>query len=34
MDCAIEFGWEVRAFFRDRDGHPLENSEAKASPSG
>ena len=26
----VESAWEVRAFFRDPDGHLLEISEAKA----
>ena len=30
----VESDWEVRAFLRDPDGHLLEISEAKASPSG
>jgi catechol 2,3-dioxygenase-like lactoylglutathione lyase family enzyme len=30
----VESDWEVRAFFRDPDGHLLEISEAKAGPSG
>ena len=29
----VESDWEVRAFFRDPDGHLLEISEAKAGPS-
>ena len=28
----VESAWEVRAFFRDPDGHLLEISEAKAEP--
>ena len=28
----VESAWEVRAFFRDPDGHLLEISEAKAGP--
>ena len=28
----VESAWEVRAFFRDPDGHLLEISEAKAPP--
>jgi catechol 2,3-dioxygenase-like lactoylglutathione lyase family enzyme len=30
----VESAWEVRAFFRDPDGHLLEISEAKAGPGG
>ena len=30
----VESDWEVRAFFRDPDGHLLEIAEAKAGPSG
>ena len=28
----VESAWEVRAFFRDPDGHLLEISEAKSGP--
>jgi catechol 2,3-dioxygenase-like lactoylglutathione lyase family enzyme len=27
----VESDWEIRAFFRDPDGHLIEISEAKAS---
>lgn len=30
----VESDWEIRAFFRDPDGHLLEISEAKAGPGG
>ena len=30
----VESDWEVRAFFRDPDGHLLEISEAKSGPTG
>ena len=30
----VESDWEVRAFFRDPDGHLIEISEAKAGPGG
>jgi catechol 2,3-dioxygenase-like lactoylglutathione lyase family enzyme len=30
----VESPWEVRAFFRDPDGHLLEISEARPGPSG
>ena len=30
----VESDWEVRAFFRDPDGHLFEISEARAGPGG
>ncbi len=30
----VESPWEVRAFFRDPDGHLLEISEARSGPTG
>jgi len=30
----VEYEWEVRAFFRDPDGHLLEISEARRSAAG
>ena len=34
LTAPVEYAWEVRCFFRDRDGHLLEFSEAKASTAG
>jgi catechol 2,3-dioxygenase-like lactoylglutathione lyase family enzyme len=34
LTAPVESDWEIRAFFRDPDGHLLEISEAKAGPSG
>lgn len=30
----VEYGWEVRCFFRDPDGHLLEISQSKATGAG
>ena len=34
LTSPVESDWEVRAFFRDPDGHLLEISEAKSGPTG
>jgi catechol 2,3-dioxygenase-like lactoylglutathione lyase family enzyme len=32
LTAPVESDWEIRAFFRDPDGHLIEISEAKAQP--
>ncbi len=34
LTAPVESPWEVRAFFRDPDGHLLEISEARTGPTG
>jgi catechol 2,3-dioxygenase-like lactoylglutathione lyase family enzyme len=34
LTAPVESDWEIRAFFRDPDGHLIEISEAKGGPSG